>query len=161
MTTRPRRSDQWRKPKKKIIIPDRVAKRAGTSYVEDENGCWISTYSVASHGYAQIGWQDGEYRQVVVAHRASWVYANDGQIPDGMTIDHTCKVKRCVNPAHLRLLPNFENARRTSGRDWPLGQCIHGHPNSELILKSGKWVCRICSAEWQRRYREKKRQEAA
>lgn len=161
MTDRPRRSEQYRKPKKKIVIPDRVAKRAGTSYVEDENGCWISAYSVASHGYAQIGWRDGDYRQVVVAHRAAWVYANDGQVPEGMTIDHTCRERRCVNPAHLRLLPNFENARRTSGRDWPLGQCIHGHPNSELILKAGKWVCGICSSEWQRRYREKKRREAA
>ena len=161
MTTRPRRSEQWRKPKTPITIPDRVAKRAGTSYVEDENGCWISTYSVASHGYAQIGWQDGGHRQVVVAHRASWVYANDGQIPEGMTIDHTCKVKRCVNPAHLRLLTNFENARRTSGRDWPTGQCAHGHSNSELVFRGGKWKCRTCSAEWQRRYREKMKQKAA
>lgn len=159
--TRPRRSDHWRKPKTPIIIPDRVAERAGTSYVEDENGCWISTYSTASHGYAQIGWHDDTgTRHVVVAHRAAWVYANDGQIPDGMTIDHTCKVKRCVNPAHLRLLSNFENARRTSGRDWPMGQCIHGHPNSELVYRGDKWQCRICAREWQRRYRAKKKATA-
>ncbi|MGN0097193.1 MAG: HNH endonuclease signature motif containing protein [Corynebacterium sp.] len=158
MTRTLRRSEQYCRPKQPIIIPDRVAKRAGTSYVEDENGCWISTYSVGSHGYAQIGWHaEGGRRLGTTAHRASWVYANDGQIPDGMTIDHTCKVRRCVNPAHLRLLPNFENARRTAGRDWPSGQCVHGHPNSELTLKGGKWVCRSCNAEWQRRYREKKR----
>lgn len=160
MTQIPRRSEQYRKPKFPIVIPERVARRAGTRYAEDENGCWISTYSTGSHGYAQIGWNDGADRQVVVTHRASWVYANDGQIPEGMTIDHTCRVRRCVNPAHLRLLPNFENARRTSGRDWPSGQCLHGHPNSELVRRGKKWVCRQCAAEWQRRYRARKRAAA-
>lgn len=153
--TRKPRSDQWRKPKKKIIIPDRVAKRAGTSYVEDENGCWISTYSTGSHGYAQIGWNKDRQRFVTTAHRASWVYANDGQIPDGMTIDHTCKVRRCVNPAHLRLLPNFENARRTSGRDWPMGQCINGHPNSNLYWDGSRYRCRPCQVAARKRYEEK------
>ena len=46
-----------RMPKKPIVIPSRVAERAATRYVEDENGCFISTYSTASHGYAQIGWK--------------------------------------------------------------------------------------------------------
>lgn len=94
--------NRYNKPKKKITIPDRVAARAATKYVEDERGCWISTYSVASHGYAQIGWQDPGYRQVVTAHRAAWVYHNGRQIPEGNTVDHLCKERRCVNPGHLR-----------------------------------------------------------
>jgi len=162
-----------RKPKTPIVIPDRVAERAATRYIVNGNGCHISTYSTASHGYAQIGWKDPGYRQVVTAHRAAWVYHHGQQIPEGMTIDHTCKERRCVNPEHLRVLTNFENARRTRGRDWELGECVNGHSNEHLEQDpAGKWSCRPCRleysrrwnaengdkrAEYQRRYRAKKR----
>lgn len=138
-------------------IPDHVATRALTRAVPGPNGCVVSTYSVASHGYAQIGWHDPLTRDRVgtTAHRAAWV-ARNGQIPEGATIDHLCKNRRCVNPYHLRMLSNFENARRTSGRDWPLGQCVNGHSNVLIVRRGRKRVCSICSANWQRRYREKK-----
>lgn len=150
----------FRRPKRPIVIPDRVAARAAVRFEGDESGCWISTYSTASHGYAQIGWQDGGYRQVVTAHRAAWVYHHGQQIPEGMTIDHTCKAKRCVNPSHLRMLSNFENARRTAGRDWKLGECVHGHGNEFLRQFGKRWRCEKCNAEAQARYRAKKRAES-
>ncbi|MHC9517499.1 HNH endonuclease [Prescottella equi] len=76
-----------------------------------------------------------------------------------MTVDHTCKQRRCVNPEHLRLLTNFENARRTGGRDWPLGQCVNGHSNIHLQRVDGgrRTKCGICTAAAQRRYRMRKR----
>ena len=151
----------YRKPRAPIIIPERVAERAGTRYEEADDGCWISTYSVASHGYAQIGWQDGGCRHVITAHRAAWVHRHGRQIVEGHTIDHLCKNRRCVNPEHLRSLPNFENARRTSGRDWPLGTCVRGHSNGELVFWGGKFVCRVCARERQRRYRAKLREQVA
>ena len=146
------------RPSQPIVIPDRVAERAATRYTV-EGKCWVSTYSVASHGYAQIGWQDADYRQVVTAHRAAWVYHAGQQIPEGMTVDHTCKNRRCVNPDHLRVLSNFDNARRTRGRDWPLGQCVNGHDDKHLILTDGgrRVRCSICRAEYQRRYYAKQR----
>lgn len=98
---------------------------------------------------------------MTTAHRAAWVAVN-GLIPAGLTIDHTCKNRRCVNPTHLRALPNYENARRTSGRDWELGECLNGHPNSELRREpGGRLRCRECKAESQRRYRARKRGAAA
>ena len=147
-----------RAPRERIIIPDRVAERAATRFFVAENGCHVSTYSVASHGYAQIGWKDGDYRQMVVAHRAAWVHVN-GQIPEGVTIDHLCKNRRCVHVGHLRLLSNYENARRTSGRDWPLGQCVNGHSNDHLALVDGgrNLRCIICRRAENTRYEMKKR----
>lgn len=156
----------YRKPSRwnTVSVPERVAERAYTRHVVNEDGCWVSTYSTASHGYAQIGWQDEGSRHVVLAHRAAWVHVN-GQVPIGMTIDHTCKTRPCVNPAHLRLLSNYENARRNDGTDWPFGQCQHGHPATALvererIAKSGRRYkalrCIECEREWQKRYREKK-----
>ncbi|MGJ4084383.1 HNH endonuclease signature motif containing protein [Corynebacterium macclintockiae] len=148
--------NRFRVPKTRIIIPSRVAERAASRY-ETDGDCWISTYSVASHGYAQIGWQDGSYRQVVTAHRAAWVYHNEAQIPDGHTVDHLCKNRRCVNPGHLRALSNFENARRTRGRDWPVGTCANGHPNSELYWNGERYRCRLCKATHNRNYYRRKR----
>lgn len=142
-----------RLPKERIIIPERVAARAATRFVVDERGCHISTYSVASHGYAQVGWSKDGYRQMVTAHRAAWTHAN-GQIPAGMTIDHICRVRPCVNPEHLRLMSNLENARGGGGRHTtppePTGEICHlGH--EVLQYASGSKHCRECAQEWARR----------
>lgn len=146
-----------------IYIPAAAAARAHDRHIKAENGCHISTYSVASHGYAQIGWMTKQHGHGgTTAHRAAWVHVH-GQIPDGMTIDHVCKNRRCVNVDHMRMLTNYENARRTDGRDWPLGECANGHPNSENIDVNGKHHCRICHAEWKQRgvakTREKRRRQ--
>ncbi|PVB19761.1 HNH endonuclease signature motif containing protein [Mycobacteroides abscessus] len=139
-------------------IPERVARRAYYRWIPGAGGCFISTYSTASHGYAQIGWQDSGGRDVTLAHRAAWTFAN-GAIPEGLTIDHLCKNRQCVNVSHMRLLSNYENGRRTSGRDWPLGTCIRGHSNAELVRNyKGKLICRKCRNLWQRTYRAKRAQ---
>jgi hypothetical protein len=39
---------------------------------------------------------------IVLAHRMSYEI-NNGNIPDGMFVLHSCKMKNCVNPAHLYL----------------------------------------------------------
>ncbi|PZE23874.1 HNH endonuclease signature motif containing protein [Curtobacterium sp. MCBD17_028] len=142
-----------------VAIPKRVAKRAAERFEENESGCHLSTYSTGSHGYAQIGWQQAAERHVVLAHRAAWTAAN-GPVPVGMTLDHICRERRCVNVEHLRLLSNFENGRRNTGVDFPLGQCAHGHGDEHLrtYTRSGgkkSLGCSICRSEMQRRYREK------
>lgn len=141
-------------------IPNRVARRITDRCEPGPGGCLISTYSVGSHGYAQIGWHENGTRVMTLVHRALWIHVN-GAIPDGVTVDHVCKNRRCINIDHLRLLPNFENARRTAGRDWTLGECINGHPNSELRTTSSGAYCRICRGEWSRRYYEANREKYA
>ena len=140
------------------FIPPAAAERAFTKFTVSPDGCFISTYSVASHGYAQIGWGNkADGHGGTTAHRAAWVHVN-GQISDGMTIDHQCKNRRCVNVEHLRLLSNFDNGRRTFGRDWELGQCANGHPDSELVTTSrGRLECGICRKDWHRRYDAKRK----
>lgn len=105
-----------------VVIPDRVALRALRAFIVDESGCHVSTYSIGSHGYAQIGWQKGdEPRQTTTAHRAAWT-AVHGQIPLGLTVDHLCRMRCCVNVSHLRLLTNVDNARDNPTADrWAAG----------------------------------------
>ena len=149
-------STRSRRPRTPVVIPERVARRAAAAYVVGADGCWISTYSVGSHGYAQIGWHEDGRIRTTTAHRAAWVLAHGVQIPEGMTVDHLCYVRRCVNPEHLRVLSNPENARRTGGRDWPLGECANGHPNDRRVMRGGKRVCRDCAIAWNRAYEERK-----
>lgn len=145
-----------------MIIPDRVVERALNLMDLTTSGCYVSRYSVGSHGYAQIGWYDGTRTINTLAHRVAWI-ANNGPIPEDMTIDHLCRNRKCVNVEHMRLLNNYENARRNTGRDWPLGQCINGHDNSNLYVEcaDGRLRCRLCKIEYGRRYRAKRKARLA
>jgi hypothetical protein len=72
-------------------------------------------------------------------------------IPVGLVLDHLCRVRHCVNPAHLEPVTQRENVLR--GETAPAANkakthCVRGHPFSgqNLILrKSGVRECRTCA----------------
>jgi hypothetical protein len=78
--------------------------------VEDcgyETPCWIWGLALNPNGYGHIE-REGRHHG---AHR--WVYEQIvGPIPAGMTIDHLCRNKPCVNPDHLEPVTHAENLRR-------------------------------------------------
>lgn len=94
---------------------------------------------------------------MTTAHRAAWVH-HHGQIPAGLTVDHICRVRRCVNVAHLRLLTNRENASDNGQTflnpviDTP---CRKGHQRRENA--SGYRYCPTCRNVRKRAYRLKAR----
>jgi len=100
-------------PKQHKPIPADIAELALTNVTKLDTGCWESTFKVGKLGYAHV--------KSFLAHRASWTAVN-GQIPEGMVIDHKCFNRRCVNPEHLRVMTLRENTQRKNGRDFPLGQ---------------------------------------
>lgn len=169
MDSIPDKPKNFRSPERwnSVTVPERVSERAITNIDIQADGCWISRYSTSTHGYAQIGWAvpAAERRagktsknEMVLAHRAAWTHVN-GQVPLGMTLDHLCKERRCVNPEHLRVLPNYENARRTSGRDWPMGYCANGHDSTHLVkttraanAKGFALICGTCQRARQREW---------
>lgn len=95
------------KPLQKIEdVP--VAERFCRKIKVTESGCW--EWQGAKHhqnGYGQF-WYRGRAHQ---AHRISYALFVGG-IPEGMTVDHKCVNKICVNPDHLRLMTHEENCRR-------------------------------------------------
>ena len=75
-----------------------------------------------------------------------------GHIPTGMQIDHLCRNRACVNPAHLEPVTHHENALRgaaaRSGVN-PLTHCPNGHLRTpENTYDDGTHVgrCRQCNA---------------
>lgn len=113
-----------------------------------ESGCWIWIGEVAAHGYGLLGF-DG-HREY--AHRVSHRLFK-GEIPDGLTIDHLCRVRCCVNPDHLEAVTRGENVLRgesTSARFKRATHCIRGHELAgdnlmPLSSRPNTRVCRACS----------------
>lgn len=123
------------------------------SMVNKTEGCWNWLGSTCNDGYGRISTSKaGKY---IYAHRFSFELKN-GQIPSGMTIDHICRNRKCVNPDHLRVVSNRENILSgisPSAFHAKQTHCIHGHPFSGdnlIIRKSGGRDCKECKRNRQK-----------
>ncbi len=73
----------------------------------DASGCWSWTGNVNEHGYGRMNLGGAPERAHRVAYRLFV-----GLIPEGMTIDHLCRNRACVNPQHMEVVTRGENVRR-------------------------------------------------
>lgn len=126
-----------------MLLPDWLAPRV----VVDEAGCWLwQGHLTNGYGKIQIG---GRGKPKKRAHR--WVYEQMvGPIPEGLDLDHLCRVRNCVRPDHLDPKTRSANLRcGNTGKNARL--CPHG------VL--GLTKCRDCQTAKRREWRE--RQKAA
>src|SRR5262245_21521692 len=89
-------------------IKNRICERMD---VDPSTGCWQWMGEVTKNGYGRIYW-GYKHRP---AHRVAYE-AYRGPIPEGMTIDHLCRNRACVNPAHLEPCTIRVNTLRGFGR---------------------------------------------
>lgn len=75
--------------------------------------CVIFTGAHTSKGYGSV--RHPVTGRVDYAHRLAWELEN-GPIPDGFDLDHTCRVHPCVRLTHLVLIEHAEHAAKDSRR---------------------------------------------
>lgn len=77
--------------------------------VDKKTGCWNWAGHVMKNGYGQR--RDRATGKATTAHRHMYERAI-GKIEPGLSLDHLCKNKACVNPKHLEPVTQGENVRR-------------------------------------------------
>lgn len=124
-----------------------------------ESGCWIWTGWTSIDGYGRVFFV-GKYH---MAHRFVYELSRMSLIKPGMALDHLCRVRCCVNPAHLEQVTLAENTMRGNGfgavnarkTHCPLG---HQLADGNLRPNQGKRRrCLICRDESNKRSNAKYR----
>lgn len=117
------------------------------SKVDKSGECWLWTGGDTGNGLRYGKFWDGERK--VLAHRFAYTIFH-GEIPQGLEVDHTCRVPKCVTPEHLRVLTRTENMRnRDDYRIKSDGSmiCGRGHIITDEIKYTrpdGRIECRVC-----------------
>jgi hypothetical protein len=107
-------------------------------------GCWIWLGHKDANGYARAG--------DVNAHRAVYI-AHGHPVPQGFDLDHLCKRRDCVNPAHMEVVTEVENIARKSrtviyrGRQFDICRKGHALEGENLRIRRGKRVCEACRVD--------------
>lgn len=90
------------------------------------DGCWVWIGALMAQGYGELTWRG----KVTYAHRLVYELLVR-PIPDGLEIDHVCRVRDCVNPDHLEAVTRRENSLRgnsPTGRNARKTHCKGGFP---------------------------------
>lgn len=108
--------------------------------------CWLWAGASDKTGYGRV--KVGA--SIPLVHRFAWESMR-GPIPDGLHIDHLCRVRLCVNPDHMEPVSQRENTLRG---DSPVAiahrenRCKRGHDLSAAYVRSnGSRTCRACQRQ--------------
>jgi hypothetical protein len=109
------------------------------------DGCWLWTGAINASGYGGVNINSKYY----VAHRVSYEYLL-GPVPEGLFLDHLCRVRNCVNPEHLEPVTHKENALRGMSpfaKNARKTHCPKGHRYDEINtrLTSRGRSCKACA----------------
>ena len=113
--------------------------------VDKTGPCWRWTACTNGNGYGVLRGHAG----MVSAHRFAYELIV-GPIPEGLSIDHLCRNRGCVNPDHLEPVTHRVNVLRgvaASAVNARKTECTRGHPLSGANLyvnPRGERQCRAC-----------------
>jgi hypothetical protein len=123
------------------------------SKVDIADECWLWTAGT-QYGYGIFSVGHRNFK----AHR--WLYEQAvEEVPEGLTLDHLCRIRKCVNPDHLEPVTMTENNRRSTGHRVRKTHCPQGHSYAEHgRLQNGYPVCRECDRIKHQKARQNKKE---
>jgi len=125
--------------------------------VEKTETCWLWRGAITKFGYGQTS----DRGRSIPAHRAAYEL-EVAPIPEGLHLDHLCRVRNCVRPDHLEpvtprvnLLRGQTNAAANAAKT----ECPQGHPydeeNTRFDKRRGIRHCKECGRRRTREWRQR------
>lgn len=137
------------------LLPERIAEKISP---EPMSGCWLYTGTLWNgYGYAY----DKHSQKTKPVHRVVYGLLV-GAIPPGLTIDHLCRNRACVNPHHMEAVTIKVNALRGTSPtaiNARKQRCVRGHEYSHR--NEDQRFCRKCRCLAVKRYEERKKMKEA
>lgn len=118
------------------------------SKVNKSETCWLWTGFIGPAGYGKFGGRT--HFGTTLVHRIAYI-ATRGPVPEGLVLDHLCRVRHCVNPDHLEPVTNRVNSMRGFGPPAMNARkttCSCGRPY-DMDRTDGRRGCRTCMTRWQ------------
>lgn len=114
---------------------ERVSKR----FTVSKNGCWVWEGSLNNKGYGRVNYKGNNW----LAHRFFYELIK-GDVPQGLVLDHLCRVPSCVNPNHLEPVTLKVNNQRSISATKT--HCKHGHELAgENLYEASYRKCKACT----------------
>lgn len=136
--TKPKPMTEWQA----ATLPESLPLHFRRNVEQGDDECWIWIRSLSPDGYGWASFNNRTYQ----AHRLAYRLCK-GDIPDGHHLDHLCRTRQCVNPAHLEPVTPAENLRRSELTPAGAKKCVRGH---ELSAYRGQRRCLTCLRDYDR-----------
>lgn len=136
-------------PWQAATLPESLPLHFRRNVTDGPGGCWLWTRSTSPDGYGWASYGNRTHQ----AHRLAYRLVM-GEPPDGMQLDHLCRVRHCVNPAHLEPVSPGENLRRSPLTTAGMVTCSKGH---QLVQYHNQRRCMECLADYKEANRERNR----
>ena len=129
---------------------------------EPNSGCWIWIAGLRTgtgYGQFRISHTDKQRLAHIISYELQF-----GKVPDGLQLDHKCRMRCCVNPHHLEPVTCRVNLLRGygwSGIHARKTHCPAGHPyeGSNLRTIHGSRSCQMCNKLRAREYRNNHKED--